>query len=291
MSVDNALDYVASTLEFTPHSVLQGIMDTAPLMHDSRTGKLDAILDPNAIIMDKDEARIAMDFLQDFQMGYASDGKGNSVPVPMTVYEDKVPFKRRHPYLYKALCIGGLILTMGLTVAISGCTTDESHSGNNEIRSVSYTNGNDGIYNTSDDGILVKLVGWNSQIKIGRDIGENLTYLSEKLRPGGAVSLTYKQGAEGYVAVTVGDIKEPWEVAAIKEANARVEQERQQKAMNDMGGICLGTGIFVGMSILAYVLADKLKEWIEERAEIKKLEYPSPEHPKRTEWRNKFKNR
>ncbi|MEK6807949.1 MAG: hypothetical protein AABX75_02875, partial [Nanoarchaeota archaeon] len=192
MAIEDALNDVAGTLSLTPYSILHEIMDTAPVLHDADTGKLERFVDPKALVMSPHEARMALDYLQAFEMGYASDGAGNHVPVPMMSYEHKPTFLQRWSRAYKAVAIAAAVLTLG--IAVSGCLGGSAGS-SGEIKEVHYDNGKDGVHGTNDDGVVFEISDRSNGYRVGTNAGENLTYLNDTMKPGGYVAFDYLTGS------------------------------------------------------------------------------------------------
>ena len=132
MPIEDALKEVSENLVAAPYPVLHDIRDVAPFMHDLDTGKMSRLLKHpkylglNDLVLDAHEARLALDYLQDFEMGYASDGQGNLTRLPNAVYENKISFKEKYPRLYKGLAVAAFVFTLGLAAATAGCASDTS---------------------------------------------------------------------------------------------------------------------------------------------------------------------
>lgn len=210
MPIEDAMDEVAENLQLVTYPIIQDtIMDTAPIMHDLDTGKLSKLLKRpkylglNDIVLDAHEARLNLDFLQDFEMGYASDGQGNITHIPNTVYENKLTFKEKYPRAYKGLAVAAFMLTLGLAAAISGCVSDTGQAEGKVIEK-KYDVGKDGVNGTPDDGIIFKLSPDPSggSYRIGTDCGENLTHLNKILKNDSGIWFEYNRKTEQPYKVT-----------------------------------------------------------------------------------------
>ncbi|MBI4095353.1 MAG: hypothetical protein HY438_00670 [DPANN group archaeon] len=199
MAIEDSLKEVADSLTYCPVSLIQHALDCAPALYDRDSGRLSPIIDLDSkdFAMTRGEARTLVDMCGEFAIaGFASDGSGNGVPVPMAVYEERPSFKEKHPRLYKALRIGGVILAVGSLVGLAGCI-GSSPDREGEIHEKIYHEGED-KNSTLDDKIVFTLAYggnwyWISTTSSKSDIGVNVTKVNESMETGSGIAFDYDQ--------------------------------------------------------------------------------------------------
>ncbi|MBI4095352.1 MAG: hypothetical protein HY438_00665 [DPANN group archaeon] len=261
MGIEDALLEVSKNMLYAPASVFHGVMDSAPLLHDLDSGQLDEIADEESagvVILTRREAATMLDFLQDFQMGYASDGHGNTVPVPIAPYQHIPSFKEKHPTFYKvgkiALLTAGVLLA---GVAVAGCADETGYDGH-KITEKRYDFGFDHTYGTADDQVLIKIESDNNWYSFSREGGFNASGINNKIGIGDKIN--FNNMDDGSKA---GSLEFPRRVSELinyqtqeqakiimkqkAEKDAADEKERAARWENDkywvLGGVSVAAGL------------------------------------------------
>ncbi|MBI2040640.1 MAG: hypothetical protein HYT16_00920 [DPANN group archaeon] len=267
MAIEDALADVADTLKYCPVPVIQDAIDCAPILYDWDSGRLSNLIDlgdPDAedFAMTRGEARTLVDICREFAVaGFASDGAGNGVPVPMAVYEERPSFRERHPRLYKALKIGGIILAVSSLVGLAGCIGDPPEG---TVQEKIYHDGPD-KNSTLDDKIIFTLADggnwyWISTTSTTEADGINTTKLNESIEPGSRISFNYnKETGDSnsekvpYRVTKINWIKSETAYQKILDQNEREKKRSDEKS--DRFLIALGLGaaaVISGFITIAY---------------------------------------
>ncbi len=272
MAIEDALMEISGNMTYAPASAFHDVMDSAPLLHDLDSGRLAVIADresADAIILTRREAATMLDLLQEFQMGYASDGHGNSVPVPVTAYQRTPSFREKWPRLYRAGRIA--LLATGVLLAgaaMAGCVSD---SNGHKITDKTYGVGSDGSYGTDDDYILFEMSGhW---YKVDSASIANVSNFNRQVGVGDFIYFDHYKagGTDGtrehpYVVSEVQKYTAPEKIKADGARDARESELEWQKN----GGIVFGSFFALAACLTLLIGRNKIGEYFKDRARTRK---------------------